>query len=187
MGLFDWLSRKPRKESQRPAERDEPTGRYVFALILLRQFAFENPLQLMGLLASPQAPSFIQALLDDLQTKLKQPVGFQAADVKAHPVRIGDYPAVIIQMPTPLETAEAHYTALVGLFQPSRALFESKDKLPARYFTLEKGLSMDNTPRTVLCEWTDTSHLNFGDGPPATAGDFAKSIEAMLDREDDSA
>ena len=54
-----------------------------------------------------------------------------------------------------------------------------------RYFTLEKGLSMPgDPPRTALCEWSGgengISHLNYGDGPPPTAEDFARRVAAML-------
>ena len=48
------------------------------------------------------------------------------------------------------------------------------------YLTLEKGFDMGGNERTVLCGWEGDSHVNFGDGPPATQADFIKAIEGKL-------
>lgn len=80
----------------------------------------------------------------------------------------------IIELPPPERMAEAYFVA---------AVFHEADPHPLmRYFTLELGLSLfENTPRTVLCEWTaDGKHLNFGDGPAPESKPFFDAILARL-------
>ena len=56
--------------------------------------------------------------------------------------------------------------------------------VPVRYFTLEKGQTIDGGDRTVLCEWamhdTGPRHVNFGDGPDATAEAFLHAVTSQL-------
>ncbi len=82
-------------------------------------------------------------------------------------------------MPRPAQIAEAHFVAIV-------LNVNSKSKSPSKqprilYFTLEKGVNVDGSERTVLGGWSDNdTHLNFGSGPPATLEDFVRTIEQMI-------
>lgn len=107
---------------------------------------------------------------------------FSADDIGIHRVRIGDHPCVVFELPPPRAVAEAHMTAMVVLADLSRTR-PDRDELESRYFTLEKGVSLDGAPWTVLGEWTkDGSHLNLGDGPEPTVEAFVAAITQFLSR-----
>ncbi|MGN6545004.1 MAG: hypothetical protein ACTHK7_08135 [Aureliella sp.] len=53
------------------------------------------------------------------------------------------------------------------------------DKIQARYFTLEKGYSLTNEPRTVFAEWEADRHLNYGDDPEPTVEAFVRRLETV--------
>jgi hypothetical protein len=76
--------------------------------------------------------------------------------------------------------AEAYFTALVVQIDTNQK--SPPAEVPARYFTLELGFSLEGEPRTVFCEWTkDDSHVNFGDGPKATLPEFVGKIASCLE------
>ena len=56
--------------------------------------------------------------------------------------------------------------------------------VPVRYFTLELGMNLDESARTVLCEWQREEHgprhVNYGDGPDATEDAFLAAVTAHV-------
>lgn len=187
MGLFDWLRGKP---SQVAPEADDPSpeprmDHYVFAHYALRSVALADPLQCLAILASERGTRFLYDLLKAV-TEEEGPTGgqprFRADEFDVVPTRFGDYPGVVIAMPRPRAITEAHFVALVlldDLSDPDAV----HEHIPARYFTLEKGMSLDASPRTVLCEWTATGqHANFGTGPEPTTEAFTAAITQRIER-----
>ena len=86
----------------------------------------------------------------------------------------------VIKLPPPESVPEAHLVAVVveraGLGPVEEDRFRG-----VRYFTLEKGAQHDDAgdaseERTVLCEWTEQRHLNYGNGPPAEEEAFAEEV-----------
>jgi hypothetical protein len=75
-------------------------------------------------------------------------------------------------LPRPRQPTEAWLAAIVG---------RASDPNDLRYLLWEQSDSVDNRPRTVISEWSGTSHLNYGDGPPFT-GDLANDCAAFLAR-----
>ncbi len=73
---------------------------------------------------------------------------------------------IMIQMPIPIESPEAYF---VGLVIPLKNINE------ARYITLEYG-EEDNFKYTVLCEWTEDTHLNLGEGCEPTMVHFKDTL-----------
>lgn len=79
---------------------------------------------------------------------------------------------VVVRLPGAERMAEAHLVAVV------RGL---PGEPPVRYFTLELGLAGGtHSVRTVLCEWREGTHLNYGDGPPVDEGAFLDAIDPRL-------
>jgi hypothetical protein len=193
MGFFDFFRRKPKPSRRAPAndlqidldrqeERQRP-GHYLLAHVILRQIALSNPLQYLALMASPRAAEFLKDIHADVVEDCRrngETVDFSPDELKIHCVRLGDFPCAVIEMPPPAATPEAYFTALVVYISTADDLSADPQPVPARYFTLEKGMSFGNsqmvTPRTVLCEWTSTAHSNFGDGPEPTLEAFMKSL-----------
>lgn len=177
MGLFDFL-KKSKPEPEVPG--DGPSPHYVLAHYALRQIGLSNPLQFLAIAASDDPSKFIDSVLADVVNDCKRKADFRAEDVKFHPVRVKDFPCVVMEMPEPKETAEAYMTALVVPLDLEAGPPADAEQIQARYFTLEKGFSLDNTPRTVLAEWSATAHSNFGDGPKVDVKAFVRAIAESM-------
>ena len=182
MGLFDFFKRKPTPAAS-PSDGG-PTLHYVLAHYALRQTALADPAMYLGILASDDAPAFLGRLIDAIANDFGTTPDFGAGDVKVHPGRVGQYPCAVVEMPEPGDVAEAHFTALVTLIDLDEGLPEEGATIPARYFTLEKGATLDGQPRTVLAEWDETSHSNYGDGPEATLPAFVEAIGENIGKTD---
>lgn len=156
---------------------------YIFAHQVMKHMALSDPARFLAILASEHARDFISDMFNAICEKVgAQSPEFAASDIRIHGRRVGGFPCAVIEMPEPKETAEAFFTATVLLADGQAPLPEGRP-LPARYFTLEKGYSFERRrERTVLCEWTTDSHLNCGDGPPATVDDFCLAIQDLLKR-----
>ena len=185
MGLFDFLRRKPESAPEFEGfEFDEPRcHHYTLAHVALRQMAHDDPVAFLGILASPKAPEFLaevfRSVSDHCRERDPRP-DFTAADLTIHRGRVGRYPCAVVQMPPPKGPTEAFFAAAVLLVDPEQPM-PPRESVKARYFTLEKGVTLGGPPRTVLCEWTaDGTHSNFGDGPPARLEAFVAALERFV-------
>jgi hypothetical protein len=176
MGVFDFFRRK----KANAAEEAGPSADYVLAHYALRQIALESPLQMLGLLASPDAKKFLTELLQDVEKQLGQKASYRADQIQIHCLRLGEYPCAIVEFPAPQKMAEAYMVALVALLGTDDEIPKDLSTIKAHYYTLEKGFSMEGSDRTVLCEWDTTSHKNYGDGPEPTPAAFASALESAL-------
>jgi hypothetical protein len=77
--------------------------------------------------------------------------------------------AFLITMPPAVHVTEAHFALVV--LTPDQGV---------RYFVLEHAWHTDDTPYTVLGEWTERAHHNLGEGPAADADLFAAEVERLL-------
>jgi hypothetical protein len=177
MGIFDFFRKK--KVDPTPAaapERDKPSAHYVLAHFALRQFALEDPIRYLGVMSSPHARKFLQMMLDDVSKDFAVH-DFSVEDMHVHPTRIGDFACAILEFPLPRQLPEVDFTAVLVKVQ-----FDGDDEPKAvsgsaHYMTLERGMAINGMTRTVLCEWTDTSHANFGDGPQPTLHGFMEALK----------
>ncbi len=78
----------------------------------------------------------------------------------------------VLTLPMPRQPTEAWFAAIVG---------SATDPAYFRYFLWEQGESLDEKPLTVIAEWSDKGHLNYGNGPPFT-GDLAGDRAAFIAR-----
>jgi len=201
MGLFNRKKNKNRSDTPSLAKAtdgadeladrlhtEQPRCRhYMFAHVALRQMAFEYPVEVIAALGSGKSSE----LIDDLWNSVDQACTEQGdndqppvnpADIKVHRMRIGEFPTAVVEMPKPIGTTEAYFTAIVLCVDPKQA-GHAKDDMKVRYFTLEKGaiLDTDDFDRTVLCEWTaDGSHINSGGGAIPELSSFIEAITAQL-------
>lgn len=177
MGIFDFLKRKPA-----PAPDDEgPSPDYVFAHYALRHIALAEPLQFLAIAVSPKANRFIDAILQDVEEQCGRQTSFTAESINLHPIRVNEFPCVVVELPEPKEMAEAFMVALVVPIDVSLENPPETDEVTGRYFTLEKGFSLSNDePRTVLAEWDAETHSNYGDGPEANVDAFAAAISKHM-------
>jgi hypothetical protein len=78
-------------------------------------------------------------------------------------------PIVVVICPDAIGITEAHFVAIVST------------EAGLRYFTLEASIDFEtNADITVLCEWIEGRHLNFGRGPDPTVSAFLDAIEPKL-------
>lgn len=143
---------------------------YDFAHRILPKLIAESPDRVLDILAGEQGDSFLEQMWKHASEAV--PEDQRIAERPARHVRhlpLGRM-AVVIALPTPLAVTEAHFVAVVAAAPKS-----------VRYFTLELGVDYPNEePRTVFCEWTGGSHMNFGSGPAAELGAFLDTIEARI-------
>ena len=199
MGFLDFFRRNRRRppidDSQLKARIRAEQGKvrchhYSFAHQALPAIARQDPLRCLGVLASEHARPFLQAVLDSVievcrETEPSAELDFTVNDVHVHKVRVGNYPCAVIEMPPPRGITEVYFTAIVVLHDLERARGDDDDRGPSapaamRYVTLERGVSEDGGVRTVLCEWDERGHSNFGDGPPPTLEAFVGAVEQMV-------
>ena len=180
MGIFDFLKRGNPSPPAPQVDHDGPSAHYALAHIALRKTALDDPLRCLAILDSPQAKSFIAAILESVSRLIERPAEFSAQMIEVHPVNVNNYPCVIVEMPEPSESGQAHFAALVVLVNSKNGLPPNSQQLRARYFTLEKGLSHDGRSRTVFAEWDRSTHMNYGDGPEPTIEAFVGRIETLF-------
>lgn len=179
VGLFGFGKKKappalPELSGQGPATD------YVFAHIALRQMAVSQPLRVLAIAGSDKAYDFLSDLLKDVEEQCGQPATYAANEIQLHHRRIGNSPGLVVEFPHAKEMAEAHMVAIVALMDLTSDQEPDFDSVKGRYFTLEKGITMSDEPRTVLAEWDTTAHMNYGDGPPCDVEQFVAAISQKL-------
>jgi hypothetical protein len=175
MGLFDFLKRK-----NDPPQDEGPSPHYVFAHYALRQLALSSPLNFLAMMASPDANGFLDSILDQVAERCGQRPAFDHSAIKIHPLRVKQFPCAILELPEPKEIAEAFMVALVVPFDASSSEPPDADALTGRFFTLEKGETLDGQPRTVFAEWDEEGHSNYGDGPVVDVEAFCEAISSRV-------
>jgi hypothetical protein len=165
----------PKKATQ--TARSEPRDHhYVFAHYTVREVCAQDPLQFFSIIASPEQEQFVAWLWQTTEKRVGRPIiDVDPRQMTITTCRVQELPAVILKMPSPVAAAEAYLVGvlLTGLQEAQ----DAESKVCFRYFTLEHGANLDGTTRTVLCEWADGGHLNFGDGPRPTVEAFINALE----------
>lgn len=155
---------------------------YYLAHYVLRYSALMNPLTYVGLSVSPLIGKLVEHLFEKLEGLCGKPVPFTIDQVKFYPRKVNEFPLVVIELPEPQEVAEAYFVALYVPVDPSADPLPSNSEIQARFFTLEKGFTLDDSSRTVLGEWSETTHSNLGTGPDPKLENFVQALTAMLIR-----
>lgn len=143
---------------------------YDFAHLLLRRRFFEDPSGLARLVAGEDGQTFLQAMWNEALSSEAEPIA--PHDLEGTLVASPQGTLVVVNLPQPNAMTEAHQVALVVPEQGA-----------PRYFTLELGFDEDDRQRTVLCEWRDGAHVNYGDGPEPDVDVFAAAVRAKVEPE----
>lgn len=154
---------------------------YHFAHTELRRRAHEDPDGLVEKLSDPECEAFLNDLWSRVGNEFRnssdepepEPISPEGLDACA--ARVAHRPAAIITLPPPRATTEAYFVAVVLNHDLDEAP-KGPPEPPVYFFTLEKGFSLDDAPRTVFCQWEDHVHRNFGDGPPPQPRAFLDQI-----------
>jgi hypothetical protein len=180
MGMFDFLKRETPPTPAESPDEGPSIIHYELAHYAIRQTALADPLLFLAIMASPESRRFIDEIFNSVCELFQQVPAFTSAEIKVYPGRVKGFPCAIIEMPTPTKSPEAYFTGLVALVDLDAGIPEERKNVAARYFTLEKGVLPDGNPRTVLGEWHESMHGNFGTGPAPTVEAFARAIENHL-------
>lgn len=154
---------------------------YEFAHVALRGFFFKDPQDRLARIRAHDGQQLLCDFWDYVGKHLsEQGAGawLPTAGLAVEPLDLPGWRGVIVHLPPPAITAEAHFIALaVGL---------AADDGTCRYVLSERTLpSQGETGCAVLCEWkTDGSHANYGALPSATLEDFRQALAAHLPPED---
>lgn len=155
---------------------------YEVAHVALREFATNLPYRFLDIAVSREKQQFLTNVLNVVSSEHSNegPAPFKARDIRMSAVFIGDYPAVLIEMPP------AHFApeAIMVCFVVCVSVKELRQPPPSprtRYFTLERAdPSFAGPSQTMLCEWNGEEHLNYGEGPEATREAFLQRLKALV-------
>lgn len=163
---------------------------YLFAHVALRQQFFSQPLETVLALNSG-GPELLevwwQRTWDVLSGNDSQAEKVSSAGLRCSSCDLGENRiAAIVTLPEPQNPTEAYFVAaVVGLPRKRLGGLLGKTRMDAKYVTLEYGMAIcgDGSlrQRTVLCEWTESSHLNLGDGPAPELAEFIKAVSDRID------
>ncbi|MCA9254297.1 MAG: hypothetical protein KDA33_01610 [Phycisphaerales bacterium] len=173
-----WWKRKKKEE-------EVSRHHYCYAHVALQRSAMRDPFQFLGLMLSPKQQEYLQFQWKMVREAYEVPGDppFDHSYMKVHAERINDFPAIVIEMPPPVRVPEAHLVCFV-LEVPLQSIGDVKDNpdlVKARYFTLEKGEpGLSGPNETILCEWRNDTHLNYGDGPEPTAAAMLEHLSRHL-------
>jgi hypothetical protein len=155
---------------------------YLFAHRALYACACEEPQKTITLLSSDDAQDFLEGLWTHVGEQLPDEDRLTFEGLSSRVARLDEkHMVALVTMPEPQGTTEAHFVAII-FTPPQRSLFGRK-KTDLRYITLERGMELSGESRTVLCEWRDDSHLNYGNGPEATEVAFLEVVQGMVNRQ----
>lgn len=172
--IFWRLSR--RKSAAGSAHPEARTQHYIFAHYALRSAVSANPNEAMDALAAPRGQKVLESIWNDLGAEVQKKKGVRPIPSAGLSTTVSDLAGrrcALITLPAPAANTEAYLLAIV--------LDNSAPKPAVRYFTLERGFHVaDNSIRTVLCEWTDSKHVNYGDGPPPNPQAFLAAVRDRL-------
>ena len=178
MNLKFWKKKEIKSE---PSQQINVGPRYHHYKLAHRAFptiAHNNPTVFFGALLSEKKFEFIQSVIESLEehNDSKEVVGFRLEDFKVHEFVVNKYPCVIIEFPTPECFSEVYSIAAV-LKTELGVDFEKGEVPEVDYYTLEMGIQMNGSIRTVLCAWSkDGSHINLGNGPNAEPQSFYERV-----------
>ncbi|MBI1314609.1 hypothetical protein GC176_25230 [bacterium] len=183
MGLLDFFSRRTRLDSG--DRQDAPRcDHYSFAHVVLRDDAFQNPVQCVAELASSNSLTRVSDLWETVEQICEEhgePVTLDPEDILIHKVPIGSWPCALIEMPAAARKTEAFFVALVLKVDLSNddARFETE---PLRYLTLEfSDTNSIDEIKTVIGEWgRHGTHTSLGPGPAPTITAFAERVEQIV-------
>lgn len=155
---------------------------YVLAHVVLRKMVLGDPYGFFEVMGSLRRQDFLKSLWKHICQECDKdgPAFFTPRDIKVHLTRIGDYPALLIEMPVAHFQAEAHMVCVV-LKVPLKEIATRPKNPQVGYLTLEKGEGiLPGQDRTVLCAWDRGAHINYGNGPEATQVAFIERVRQMI-------
>lgn len=160
---------------------------YAFAHVDLMGLAFQDPEGTVASLRHDGGRKLVAHLWAEsgrargLQVSAEAAAG---AAPRAQSLRVGEYPAVIVELPRPTFPSGAYFVELV-LCRIAFAGGAAVERSPVLlYYTLERTHAGANETGTMFCEWLDDgTHLNLGDGPPPDIQAFADVVSERVDHE----
>ena len=185
MGLLDFFSRRDKQDSK-SSTNEARCDHYTFAHTVLQEATFENPTEQVTALVSADAGDLIKRLFDEVVescVEFNLPVTMEPTDILIHKLRVGPFPCVLVEMPTPKFPTETFFVALV-LTVDVTSQEEQARETSLRFITLEHGNfvdSMSDDIPTMIGEWlSDESYVKHGMGPPPTIDDFVQCINELV-------
>src|SRR4051812_28448609 len=112
MGIFDYFKRqggKKKKETISESASRPRFAHYLFAHLVLRQVAMENPYICMGILGSPEGINYLGNLLELVEQYCEQQEEIwrlSADEIRITTAKVKRYPCLIVTLPEPQAVPE---------------------------------------------------------------------------------
>ena len=154
---------------------------YGFAHEIFLDFTQCSPDMMYTMIASGEPESLIEMLWGHVCERYdeSQETDIDPSGIKTSIHQLGSYPTVLIEMPKAKGMLEA---IMIAVVLSDYTVIDNRSSCEfARYFVLE--LTQDATDRilTMLCEWSEGQHLNYGEGPEADVGDFLNIVKKLFE------
>ena len=162
------------------AELEPRDQHYLFAHRILPAIARRSPGQILEDLSDPEDADEVLRLIWDIPAEdlagrdIVESEGLRAVVRRFEAYRIG-----IVKLPPALKMTEAYFVALVFGSAPNEE--GAIEPALSRYIALERTFDSDEGEvSTVLGEWAEDSHLNYGAGPAPELDLFFERVCEML-------
>ena len=159
---------------------------YNFTHVLLPQLAWRRPVSVRREMSDPYlAKELLLYVWDKAAENLPARERVPPKGLRLSWHEVAGRATVLLHLPAPQATMEAHFSALVYEEDDAPVETEAEEMRP-RYFTLEATLGLSGpagTP-TVVGEWAGEVHRHLGRGPaggqPQTAAAFLEVLATVL-------
>jgi hypothetical protein len=177
-----------------PASGKRRVHHYLFAFKALSQIFYDNPMQMLAILASPEGDDFLKSLWETTGRHAKEakpadgggyvePKGLRCVQRG----RAGDWAVAVVEMPKPVAPPEAWFVGLACRIPktPPPNTEEGMKQLQeaeARYYTLELALDvLKGGHKNFLCAWfKDGGRANYGECPATDAESFLSVVGSAV-------
>jgi hypothetical protein len=143
---------------------------YEFGQRTVLRVALRHPARFLELAVSGNLCPTLTELWNQIGARLLADERLSDEGMHTFVHQANDYSVVIVRPPLAEHITEAHFiaVAIVGV-------------RVERYFVLERGWKLDDTPTSWLCELTPAAHICLGEGPfPDDEDGFLKAVLSRL-------
>jgi len=151
---------------------------YMLAHVALRSIAHADPMTFFSVLASAKKDAFLEALLQSVEDNndSEEHLDFSVADLALHPGRVGEYPVIYLEFPSPQRATEVYFVGAVLKLMDHETV-QASEIPEVDFYTLERGVNLGGETQTVLGGWNPQGdHANFGEGPAPEIQAFHQAI-----------
>lgn len=153
---------------------------YILAHIALKDICFSDPKMFFDIMRSSEREAIFDNVWENVcdRCALQEEPTFSVRDLKVKEIKVGEYPAIFIEMPPPQNMTEAYMICVVLKCDEKEP---EQENVEALYYLLEKTISFDDSEEAKLCSWEeDDIHIQFDSISEITEEKFLSAVVDLL-------